>query len=600
MANVASTSASSGAIDVASIVSQLMVPENKPLDVVKTDITSKNLIISDLGNVKSKVSALQTALNNFENVNSYNAVIGTSSAPSIISATASNGATLGRYDVQVSQTAEPTKINIGGTNTVGNLSQVTINATGFQISIGTTQYAYAAGTTTTKLSDLTTFINGLNKNITASVVAVNSTTWNLSIQGTTGSDNKVSINNLNGGSATDNGDGTGSTLWSNGITETFGARGVSYSSGITQTNNLAFSSAINSSLPTIQLSQGGVNTPVGDYIFTSQSSTSITLTNRGTGISQSIGVSNPSTGNNTLNFNELGLKVNFTNSATPGDTAAQIISDLTGKIISVKPPTVVNNEISIDLNSTAKNVLVSVNGINYSRATNRVNDIINGVTLNILGNVGKTQESLKSNISVTQGADNSSATIQGLITAYNDLINVYKTLTKNSDVNSAGGNFASQKSILSFIGEFKTRVSNGFQYGGTTNMSFSEVGLSLQLDGTAKFDPIKYSTASLNGLQSKLSSGAIVGFVSNTDTLKTQISTVLKYGGTIDAQINSQTEKITSLAKRQKELQLRVQAKQLAYTKQYSDLNTLLFNLSNTSSSLTSSLTALTNMNASK
>jgi len=600
MASVSSASTSSNSIDVASIVAQFMVSENKPLDAVKDSIKNQNLIISDLGSVKSKVSALQTALNSFENVNSYNAVIGTSSAPSIISATASNGATLGRYDVQVSQTAEPTKINIGGTNTVGNLSLVTINATGFQIRIGTTQYAYAAGTTTTKLSDLTTFINGLNKDVTASVVAVDSTNWNLSIQGATGSDKKVSITNLNGGSATDNGDGTGSTLWSNGITETFGSRGVSYSSGITQTNNLAFSSAINSSLPAIQLSQGGVNTPVGDYIFTSQSSTSITLTNRGTGISQSIGVSNPSTGNNTLNFNELGLKVNYTNSATPGDTAAQVVSDFLGKTISIKPPTVAGSDTSINLNSTAKNSLVSVNGINYSRQSNSINDIVNRVTINIMGNVKTSQETLKSNISITQGTDNSSTTIQGLISAYNDLINLSKTLTKNADASSAGGNFANQKSLLSYISEFKNRISQGFRYGGTTDMSFSEVGLSLQLDGTAKFDAIKYSTASLNGLQAKLSSGAVVGFVSSTDTLKTKITSVLTFGGTIDSQVGVSNQKLVNLTTRQKNLQLSLEAKQRAYTTQYSQLNKLLFDLGNTSNSLTSSLTALTNMNAGK
>jgi len=598
MASISSTSNSS-AIDVASIVSQLMVAENKPLDAVKVSIANENLIISDLGNVKSKISALQAALNKFEDVNSYNAVTAASSAPSVISAIASNGATLGRYDVQVSQTAEPTKINIGGANTAGNLSQVTVDATGFQITVGQNVFAFAAGTTTTKLTDLTAFINGLNKNITASVVAVSSTNWNLSIQGTTGSDNKVSINNLNGGSLTDNGDGTGSTIWSNGISETFNARGVSYSAGITQTNNLAFSSALNSSLPTIQMSQGGVNTPIGDYIISSLSGTSLTLTNKSTGVSQSIGVSNPSAGQNTLNFNELGLKINYTTSATPGDTAANIISDLTGKIISIKPPTVSGTDISIDLNSTAKNSLVSVNGINYSRNSNSISDIINRVTLNIMGNVKTTQETLKSNISLTQGADNSLTTIQGLITTYNDVINLYKTLTKNADA-TAGGDFASQKSLLSYIAEFKNRIAQGFRYGDTTNMSFSEVGLSLNLDGTVSFDTIKYTNASLNGLQAKLSSGAKVGYVSATNTLKTQLTSVLSFGGTIDSQVKNSNTKVTQLTSRQKDLQLRLEAKQKTYTTQYANLNTLLFNFTNTSNALTSSLTALTNMNASK
>jgi flagellar hook-associated protein 2 len=131
-------------------------------------------------------------------------------------------------------------------------------------------------------------------------------------------------------------------------------------------------------------------------------------------------------------------------------------------------------------------------------------------------------------------------------------------------------------------------------------MSFSEVGLSLQLDGTAKFDAIKYSTASLNGLQAKLSSGAIVGYTSATDTLKTKITSVLTFGGTIDNQVSISNQTLTNLTTRQKNLQLSLEAKQRAYTTQYSQLNKLLFELNNTSNSLTSSLKALTNMNASK
>jgi len=214
--------------------------------------------------------------------------------------------------------------------------------------------------------------------------------------------------------------------------------------------------------------------------------------------------------------------------------------------------------------------------------------------------VKTTQETLKSNISLTQGLDTSNTTIQGLVTAYNDVISLYKTLTKAADASSSGGNFTSQKSLLSYIAEFKNRMSQGFRYGGTTNMSFSEIGLSLQVDGTAKFDTIKYTNASLNGLQTKLSSGAKVGYISETNTLKTILTSVLSFGGTIDGQVNTSNSKVTELANRQKNLQLQIEAKQRTLTTQYSNLNKLLFELNTTSNALTSSLTALTNMNASK
>ena len=131
-------------------------------------------------------------------------------------------------------------------------------------------------------------------------------------------------------------------------------------------------------------------------------------------------------------------------------------------------------------------------------------------------------------------------------------------------------------------------------------MSFSEIGLILQADGTTKFDSIKYATASSNGLQGKLASGASIGFTSSTDNLKVSIANVLKFQGTIDVQTTNKKTEIASLKAKQTQLAARLKITEEMYTTQYSKLNTLLFNLNNASKSLTSSLTALTNMNASK
>ena len=52
-----STGASGASIDVAAVVQQLMTVENRPLDVINAKITRQSTIISDLGSLKSKVSA---------------------------------------------------------------------------------------------------------------------------------------------------------------------------------------------------------------------------------------------------------------------------------------------------------------------------------------------------------------------------------------------------------------------------------------------------------------------------------------------------------------------------------------------------------------
>ena len=85
-------------------------------------------------------------------------------------------------------------VGLGGINVAGALSSKTVDATNFQITVGSTTYTYAGGTSTTPLATLASYINSLGANVNANVVAIDSTNWNLSIQGTkTGISNKISI-----------------------------------------------------------------------------------------------------------------------------------------------------------------------------------------------------------------------------------------------------------------------------------------------------------------------------------------------------------------------------------------------------------------------
>jgi flagellar hook-associated protein 2 len=103
----AGTSASNGAasIDVAGIVAGLMTVENKPLDAIKAKISDKQLVISELGSIKSKVSALGDALTVFQNPNSYNGAVASTSDSTVLQGTAAIGALVGSYNVRVNSTA---------------------------------------------------------------------------------------------------------------------------------------------------------------------------------------------------------------------------------------------------------------------------------------------------------------------------------------------------------------------------------------------------------------------------------------------------------------------------------------------------------------
>lgn len=243
--------------------------------------------------------------------------------------------------------------------------------------------------------------------------------------------------------------------------------------------------------------------------------------------------------------------------------------------------------------TVAADASFTVNGTNFSRASNTVTDVIDGITLNLNKASGTTQT-----ISVTRGNDISSEAINTLVAAYNDVMNTYKAMTANSSNSDKPGNFANAPSTLSFINQIKEGFARGISYvsnGTRQTMSLSVMGIDLQLDGTAKFNSTSFATASASGLRDILALGVTTGYVSGTSNLNTFINSQVKTGGLLSGQINSETEAVRSLTKRQDDLQTRLNATRNNLISQYSALNALLFQLSSTSNSLTSALDALTN-----
>jgi flagellar hook-associated protein 2 len=476
MAVSSATSNPSGmaSIDVAGIVAQLMTAENRPLDAIKSKITEQQVIISDLGAVKAKVSTFKDALRVFEDPNSYNNTIATSTDSNVVTATAANGATAGNYKISVEQLAQPSKYGIGGFSSA--TAPIDLNAlNGFELTVGNTKYS-TKGTVT---------ISGALSSNTVPVLRANPTLSDLQ-------------------------------AWINGL-------GVAVKAGSVQTT----------------------------------SSTEWALTIEGT---------------------------------------------LPGSVNAVSYTGLVNGTPNLAATELAQNAKFTVNGIAFERSSNTVSDAVNGLTFSL---VGTTAGVVTKSISVSPGADNSEKVIQGLITTYNDLISQYKTLTANGVTSKTPGTFANNPTMLAFIGDIKSRLATGFSYGAVDpatgrkpTMSLASLGMDLQLDGSIKFNSITHAQASANGLQATLAKGVKVGYVSDTNSLLTFVTSQTSFSGALNQQIQNQSSSVLDLQKRQDELQTQLTNIQNTYYAQYSSLNALLFQLSSTSNSLNSALNALINNNS--
>ena len=212
------------------------------------------------------------------------------------------------------------------------------------------------------------------------------------------------------------------------------------------------------------------------------------------------------------------------------------------------------------------------------------------------------------NVKVILGTDNTEKSITGLKDAYNDLINSYNSMTANSANSKTPGTFATNPTTLSFIEGIKRRFASGLTYnvgnmdasGSPYLLSLASLGLDYQLDGTLKYNAVTYLMSQSAGLREKLLKGVKIGYTSATDNLMSFVKAQSSSLGTLSQEIKNESNQINSLTKEKENIQNRLNKVQESYIAQYSGLNTLLFQLNSTSTSLGSALDSLTNMTSNK
>jgi len=553
-----------------------MQSENKPLDALNKKIEQQNLVISDLGTIKSKIATFQDALKDFENPNSYNSVDVSYPDKTVLTATGSNGALLGNFSVTVNTLAKADTWSISGftatTNTIG------IAAGGFSLTVAGTTYnsnspptgisALGADPTVT---DLANWINSLGVDAAAAVVkTTDSSSYVLQIYGTkTGTANAVSYAGIT----------TGPTIYG-----TTGTPGTSETAAVTFTALNAGQRLTLAGLTFTAGSSGATALQVASAFGGLADGNSATSLNTSKTLGTAAGgtfTAGTVSGWSSSPYSGGSAVITFTASTTGN------VTDLSGSFLTAAQTTTVT-EPQITVNSTS-----------FVRTRNVISDVIDGVTLNLFNTSATAQM-----INVSRGSDTSETVIKKMIDTYNDLVTTHKTMTANAYNSDKPGTFANDPTTLAFINEIKARFAKGINYGSamTNSLSIASMGIDLQIDGVLKFNALTFLDAKAAGLQDKLAQGVTVGYVNSTNNLKEYINDLIGLtggGGSLTEVITTEKEQIGDLYKRQILLQDKLVKVQNTLINQYSALNSLLYQLSVTSNSLTSALDALSNNNKS-
>ena len=143
---------------------------------------------------------------------------------------------------------------------------------------------------------------------------------------------------------------------------------------------------------------------------------------------------------------------------------------------------------------TATDASFKVNGLTVNRSSNTVNDVIEGVTLDLFANTtGAARLDLNRD---TKGIKEN---IKGLVTAYNDFEETLKVLgDRSSEVEEFGGALAGESLLQSVRNQVRALVTNTSSTPGTTIRAARDVGLSLDRFGKLNLDEAKLDAALQN------------------------------------------------------------------------------------------------------
>lgn len=251
--------------------------------------------------------------------------------------------------------------------------------------------------------------------------------------------------------------------------------------------------------------------------------------------------------NFTLSSNNLNSLVNQINGLSAGVTAS-VLTTSTGDYLSLSANSTgaTTLQLNDESSGTAKNIITDtnqgtnavfqLNGINISQPSNTINNVVSGLTFNIVG-----PSSTATTLTLSSNASQLSNDLQTFVTNYNSLVTAVQAQT-----GTGGGALVGDSTVTQLEESMQQLVSH---FSSTTGsiQSLSDLGISFNsADGTMTYDPTVVGNMSSSQLTDALnylgSTTTGLGAFSQTFSQFSDPNT-----GLIQAEINSDTTSDASL-----------------------------------------------------
>lgn len=237
---------------------------------------------------------------------------------------------------------------------------------------------------------------------------------------------------------------------------------------------------------------------------------------------------------------------------------------------------------------SAQNAEFEINGISATSSTNEVTDALDGVTLN-LAKVGTTQ------ITVSQdNTTNITTALNSFIEAYNAANTLMTTQGAYDDTTKTAGALQGNSTLRDAQGVMRNLLFTTTAGGSSKYQRLSDLGVSIQSDGSLKLDSSKLSSALAADPAGAANLVAKIG-----TTYNERLEYVVGSSGSIQIATDSANRILKDYQDQEATLETRLTTIEARYRKQFSALDTLIASLNSTSSYLTQQLASLSGTSSS-
>jgi flagellar hook-associated protein 2 len=260
--------------------------------------------------------------------------------------------------------------------------------------------------------------------------------------------------------------------------------------------------------------------------------------------------------------------------------------------LSFDPAAATGSGKEFTVGTVAQDAHIQLNGIDLYRSSNTISDAITGVTLKVGDTTGS------STLTIAQDTTAISTAVSNFVKAYNDLNTQIKTLTAYDSTNKTAATLTGDAGARSLQSTLRNLLTTHVNTGTSSISSLSDIGVSVQKDGSLAFDASKLTTAlSTNSAAVKTLFSAKTSSTSTVEGIATKLSSsldnMLSTSGLFAAKTDSINASIKSLESQRDALTRRLSQVEANYRAQFTALDTTVAQMQSTSSYLTQQLASL-------